>query len=158
LSKLTDYCQFEHTWAIYEITALDNQLERLLSVLGIPCEREEIEKKFEEAWESEDRFSDLVIAHPEDKNIFLLYHIDFKAPDYDYLIIRGKKEKKKMIQQVFVEEWLRTSGPKYPSDMDIDTYFGDRIESGVSKIKYIIQDKSLDLQWFGINEGESFSL
>ncbi|MBH8608571.1 hypothetical protein I8U17_13220 [Thermoactinomyces sp. CICC 10521] len=44
MSKLTDYCQFEHNWAIYEITALDNQLERLLSVLEIPFDRDEVEK------------------------------------------------------------------------------------------------------------------
>jgi hypothetical protein len=44
MSKLTDYCQFEHTWAIYEITALDNQLERILSVLEIPFARDEVEK------------------------------------------------------------------------------------------------------------------
>lgn len=44
MGKLTDYCQFEHTWAIYEITALDNQLERILSVLEIPFDRNEVEK------------------------------------------------------------------------------------------------------------------
>jgi hypothetical protein len=51
-----------------------------------------------------------------------------------------------------VEEWMRTSEPKYPPGFDIDTYFGDRIESGISKIKHIIKDNNLDLQWFGINE------
>jgi hypothetical protein len=81
----------------------------------------------------------------------LLYHIHFDIPDYDYLIIRGKKENKKQIQKVFVEEWMRTSEPKYPPGFDIDTYFGDRIESGISKIKHI-KDNNLDLQWFGINE------
>jgi hypothetical protein len=44
LSKLKDYCQFEHDWPIYEITALDNQLDRLLSVLEIPFVRDEVEK------------------------------------------------------------------------------------------------------------------
>ncbi|MBA4603550.1 hypothetical protein H2C83_14785 [Thermoactinomyces sp. AMNI-1] len=79
MSKLTDYCQFEHAWAVFEITGLDNQIERILSVLEIPFSREEVEKKFEEAWEeaerkfveeSEDEFVDFVISHPEDKNIF----------------------------------------------------------------------------------------
>ncbi|MBH8605955.1 hypothetical protein [Thermoactinomyces sp. CICC 10522] len=83
----------------------------------------------------------------------MLYHIDFNTPDYDYLIIRGKKENKKQIQKVFVEEWMRTSGTKYPPGFD-NTYFDDAIESKVSKIKYIIKNKSLDLQWFGINEEE----
>jgi hypothetical protein len=78
-----------------------------------------------------------------------LYHIDFHTPDYDFVIIRGKK---KQIQKVFVEEWMRTSGPKYPPGFNMDTYFHDAIEAQVSKIKYIIKDKSLDLQWFGINE------
>ncbi|PRZ14903.1 hypothetical protein CLV36_105219, partial [Laceyella sediminis] len=112
----------------YEITTLNNQLDRILSVLEIPFDRYQVEKKFEEAWESEDRFTNLVISHPEDKNIFLLYHIDFHTPDYDYVIIRGKKENKKQIQKVFVEEWMRTSGPKYPPGFDIDEYFSDMIE------------------------------
>jgi hypothetical protein len=158
LSKLTDYCQFEHTWPIYEITALEGQLARILNVLEIPYDPKEVEERFEQAWESEDRFTDLVISHPEDKNIFLLYHIDFHTPDFDYLIIRGKKENKKRIQKVFVEEWYRTSEPKYPQGIDIDVYFSDKIETKRSMIGAIIQDKSLDLQWFGINEGESFSL
>jgi hypothetical protein len=49
LGELTGYCQFEQNWPIYEITALDNQLDRILSVLEIPFDRYQVEKKFEEA-------------------------------------------------------------------------------------------------------------
>jgi hypothetical protein len=157
LGELTGYCQFEQNWPIYEITALDNQLDRILSVLEIPYDRNQVEKKFEEAWESEGRFTNLVISHPEDKNIFLLYHIDFHTPDYDYVIIRGKKENKKQIQKVFVEEWMRTSGPKYPPGFDIDGYFSDMIEKKVSLIGAIIKENNLDLQWFEINEENELS-
>jgi hypothetical protein len=97
----------------------------------------------------------LVISHPEDKNIFLLYHIDFHTPDY--VIIRGKKENKKQIQKVFVEEWMRTSGPKYPPGFDIDGYFSDMIEKKVSLIGAIIKENNLDLQWFEINEENELS-
>jgi hypothetical protein len=34
----------------------------------------------------------------------------------------------------------------------LDKYFGDRIESGISIIDDMIVDKSLDIEWFGINE------
>ncbi|MBH8608570.1 hypothetical protein [Thermoactinomyces sp. CICC 10521] len=152
MSKLTDYCQFEQNWAIYEIVALENQLDNILSVLGIPYNREAVVKKFEEAWESEEEYTDILITHPDDKNIFLLYHISFATPDYDYLIIRGKKQDKEKIQRVFVEEWNRTSHPKRPFYQDVDKYFGDRIESGISIIEDIIVDKSLDIEWIGINE------
>ncbi|WP_181742025.1 hypothetical protein [Thermoactinomyces mirandus] len=82
-----------------------------------------------------------------------MYHIDVRVHDYDYVIIRGKKEKKKEIQKVFVEEWMQTSGSgQYPEGFDIDEYFCDMIEKKVSRIGGIIKRKQYDLQWFGINE------
>lgn len=154
MSKLTDYCQFEQNWPIYEIVSLDNQLENLLSILEIPYHCEEIKRKFEEAWESEEEYTDILIPHPEDKNIFMLYHIAFATPDYDYLIIRGKKQNKKRLQRVFAEEWNRTSHPKRPFYQGLDKYFSDRIQSKISIIEDIILYKSLDIQWFGLNEDE----
>ncbi|MGA9175155.1 MAG: hypothetical protein WBZ33_14455 [Thermoactinomyces sp.] len=56
------------------------------------------------------------------------------------------------IYRVFVEEWNRTSHPKHSFYRDVDKYFGNRIESGISIIDDMIVDKSLDIEWFGINE------